>query len=332
MGSTLTRENSFQPHHPLHRPVTPSELTLSQLMASACHLGHSHTLSDPVYAQSGFVYGTRHGVSIIDSRRTLTALKRAAEVVRSVVENDGIVVFLAGQGLGLDKAVDVNAKRLGRNGYGTTKWQPGALPSFTLFSETHTVSMSRYNLERRLSLFQSAVAAQFTRHTFSLPISVLLPAFAPHPLDPALLDPCFEGSDSSQHPHHRYRRHQRRPAHRHLPYPSQRRRRQVLRTHCWRLGHGRQRWLAATSSQARESRGRAEEIVRSIDAILAFRESQRAQKIALFFRYDNFKEPLRVERLAKPFPVEMLRRRCGCCCAFFRLDRFLLLFARLGCR
>jgi small subunit ribosomal protein S2 len=72
------------------------------------------------------VYGTRAGISYIDLRQTLPALRRAAQVVKGVVERDGKVLFV-GSLKGTEKAVWENSKRLGENGYGVTKWLPGTI-------------------------------------------------------------------------------------------------------------------------------------------------------------------------------------------------------------
>ena len=117
LGSTQTRENTFQPHHPLHR--AQESTTLSQLIAAGAHLGHNTALTNE--AAYSAIYGTRNGISIIDVRQTLSGLKRACGVVRSVVEQDGTVVFVGGT----QAVVDINAKRLGENGFGTVKWRPG---------------------------------------------------------------------------------------------------------------------------------------------------------------------------------------------------------------
>jgi small subunit ribosomal protein S2 len=122
LGSSQTRSNTFQPHHSLHRPMDAVDVTLSHLIASAAHLGHSTSLTNP--HSSSFTYGTRNGISIIDVRQTITHLRRAAEVVRGVVERDGIVVFL-GATKGTERAVIENAKRLGKNGFASTRWVPG---------------------------------------------------------------------------------------------------------------------------------------------------------------------------------------------------------------
>ncbi|GAA5828508.1 hypothetical protein JCM5353_002702 [Sporobolomyces roseus] len=124
LGSTQNRETTYQPHHDLHRPPTPVSLTTSHLVAAGAHLGHSpsttHRSSLP------HVYGTRSGISYIDLRQTLPALRRAAQVVKGVVERDGKVLFV-GSLKGTEKAVWENAKRLGDNGYGVVKWLPGTI-------------------------------------------------------------------------------------------------------------------------------------------------------------------------------------------------------------
>ncbi|GAA6015162.1 hypothetical protein JCM11491_000487 [Sporobolomyces phaffii] len=124
LGSTQNRETTYQPHHDLHRPPSPVSLTTSNLVAAGAHLGHSpqttHRASLP------HVYGTRAGISYIDLRQTLPALRRAAQVVKGVVERDGKVLFV-GSLKGTERAVWENSKRLGENGYGVTKWLPGTI-------------------------------------------------------------------------------------------------------------------------------------------------------------------------------------------------------------
>ncbi|GAA5972340.1 hypothetical protein JCM11641_002416 [Rhodosporidiobolus odoratus] len=124
LGSTQNRNNTFQPHQTLHNPPSPTSLTTSHLVAAGAHLGHSP--ANTHRAALPFVYGTRTGVSYIDLRQTLPALRRAAQVVKGVVENDGKVLFV-GSLKGAERAVWENAKRLGENGYGVTKWLPGTI-------------------------------------------------------------------------------------------------------------------------------------------------------------------------------------------------------------
>ncbi|TNY20619.1 ribosomal protein [Rhodotorula diobovata] len=124
LGSTQNRDTTFQPHHSLHRPPAPPAVTTSHLVAAGAHLGHSP--ANTHRAALPLVYGTRTGVSYIDLRQTLPALRRAAQVVKGVVERDGRVLFV-GSLKGAERAVWDNAKRLGDNGFGVTKWLPGTI-------------------------------------------------------------------------------------------------------------------------------------------------------------------------------------------------------------
>ncbi|TFK55238.1 ribosomal protein S2 [Heliocybe sulcata] len=124
-GSTQTRENTFQPHHTLHRPVAPNQLTLSALVASGAHFGHSKSLMNPNFIP--YAYGTRAGITIIDLDQTLPLLRRAANLVRSITTNDGTVVFV-GTRSDLSAAVRKASERLGDQGYYVgEKMLPGTL-------------------------------------------------------------------------------------------------------------------------------------------------------------------------------------------------------------
>ena len=124
LGSTQNRATTWQTHHTLLAPPTPLALTQSHLVAAGAHLGHSPSLTHRSFYPH--IYGTRAGISYIDIRQTLPHLRRAAEIVRGVVERDGIVVFV-GSLKGAERAIWENAKRLGKNGFGVTKWLPGTI-------------------------------------------------------------------------------------------------------------------------------------------------------------------------------------------------------------
>ncbi|KAH9854023.1 ribosomal protein S2, flavodoxin-like domain-containing protein [Lenzites betulinus] len=124
-GSTQTRENTFQPHHSLHRPVAPSNITLSALLASGAHFGHSQKRMNPNFVP--FAYGTRANITIIDLDHTLPLLRRAAQVVRGVAARGGSVVFV-GTRADLRPAVRLAAERMGKQGYHVgERWLPGTL-------------------------------------------------------------------------------------------------------------------------------------------------------------------------------------------------------------
>ncbi|KAL6309066.1 ribosomal protein S2, flavodoxin-like domain-containing protein [Sparassis latifolia] len=124
-GSTQTRDNAFQPHHSLHRPPSPSGVTLSALLASGAHFGHSQKLMNPNFMP--FAYGTRAGITIIDLDHTLPLLRRAANVVRGVAAKGGSVVFL-GTRPDLRPVVRAAVERMGSQSYHVgEKWLPGTL-------------------------------------------------------------------------------------------------------------------------------------------------------------------------------------------------------------
>ena len=77
-----------------------------------------------------FIYGTRHGQSIIDLEQTVVGVRRAAAVVRGVVERDGIVLFVGGKTRTamVRRATERAAERLEGNGFCVPgNWLPGTL-------------------------------------------------------------------------------------------------------------------------------------------------------------------------------------------------------------
>ena len=125
-GSTQTRNNTFQPHHPLHKPLPPSQATISALIAAGAHLGHSRSLLNPNFMP--YVYGNRAGISIIDLDQTLPLLRRAANVTRAIAQRGGSVLFL-GTRPDLRPVVEKSASRLGETQgfYVGERWLPGTL-------------------------------------------------------------------------------------------------------------------------------------------------------------------------------------------------------------
>lgn len=124
-ASSQTRDNTFQPHHTLHRPVPPTKTTLTALVAAGAHLGHSKSLMNPNFAP--FAYGTRADITIIDLDHTLPLLRRAAKVVRGVAAKDGTIVFV-GTRPDLRVVVRKAAERMGAQGFHVgERWLPGTL-------------------------------------------------------------------------------------------------------------------------------------------------------------------------------------------------------------
>jgi len=126
LGSTQHRKNTYQPHHGLSRPPPPEHLTLSALVASGAHIGHFKSLMFPTFIP--YAYGTRAGVTIIDLEQTLPMLRRAANVVRAIAQNNGMILFV-GTSPALRPIVAKAAERLGsENGFHVgERWLPGTL-------------------------------------------------------------------------------------------------------------------------------------------------------------------------------------------------------------
>ncbi|KAI0035972.1 ribosomal protein S2, flavodoxin-like domain-containing protein, partial [Vararia minispora EC-137] len=124
-GSTTNRDNIWRPHHQLHKPVAPRDITLNALVAAGAHMGHSSKILNPSFMP--YAYGTRADITIIDMEQTLAHLRRAAALVRSIVASDGTVLFI-GTRADLVPAVRKAAGRLETNAYYVDgKWLPGTL-------------------------------------------------------------------------------------------------------------------------------------------------------------------------------------------------------------
>ncbi|KAF8232337.1 mitochondrial ribosomal protein subunit S2 [Tricholoma matsutake] len=122
-GSNISPENSFKPRDGLHNP--PSHATLSALLASGAHFGHSSTRMNPNFIP--YAYGSRAGVTIIDLDQTLPMLRRAANLVRAVAYAKGQIIFV-GTRPDLRPIVQKAAERLGERGYHVgERWLPGTL-------------------------------------------------------------------------------------------------------------------------------------------------------------------------------------------------------------
>jgi len=146
LGSEQTRESAYRPHKTRLDPITAKELTVSHLLAATAQIGH--TLTRFARANQANVYGVRHKLAIIDvEKATLPALRRAAAVVRSICERDGVVLFL-GTRPGQQASVLAAAKRLGKNGYHVTtdRWLPGSItnaPKLLAGSVIHALGNDR---------------------------------------------------------------------------------------------------------------------------------------------------------------------------------------------
>lgn len=83
-----------------------------------------------------YAYGERAGITVIDMDHTLPLLRRAANLVRSVANNGGTIVFI-GTRPDIRPIVEAATKRMGAQAYHVgERWLPGTLTNRTkLFSD-----------------------------------------------------------------------------------------------------------------------------------------------------------------------------------------------------
>jgi small subunit ribosomal protein S2 len=140
-GSTQNKGNTFQPHHSLHKPPAPTQTTISALIASGAHFGHSKTLMNPNFVP--YAYGVRAGITIIDLDHTLPLLRRAANVMRAIAAKDGSIVFV-GTRPDLRNVVRRAAERVGSQAYHVgVRWLPGTLTNKVQLFGSQEVSERR---------------------------------------------------------------------------------------------------------------------------------------------------------------------------------------------
>jgi len=131
MGSQLSEESQWRPRDPLSRPLPPSELTVSALVAAGAHFGHSHKLMDNNFLP--YAYGERSGITIIDMDSALPMLRRAVNVTRAIAAAGGSIVFV-GTRPHLRRLVHKAAKRMGQNAFSVgERWLPGTLTNRVQF-------------------------------------------------------------------------------------------------------------------------------------------------------------------------------------------------------
>ncbi|KAG5728387.1 hypothetical protein E4T56_gene19172 [Termitomyces sp. T112] len=122
-GSTQNAQNTYKPRDGLHRPA--AQATISALLASGAHFGHSASRMNPNFAP--YAYGTRSGITVIDLDQTLPMLRRAANLVRAIASAGGQIVFI-GTRPDLRPIVQKAADRLGSQGFHVgDRWLPGTL-------------------------------------------------------------------------------------------------------------------------------------------------------------------------------------------------------------
>lgn len=121
-----TRPSSSGPRDPTMAPSSSSapthrEASISTLLAAGAALGHKKSIMHPAYLP--FIYGNRAGLNVIDLDQTLSVLRRCASVVRDIVKDDGVVLFVSKQ---RNATLQIKG-RMGDNGFVAASWMPGLL-------------------------------------------------------------------------------------------------------------------------------------------------------------------------------------------------------------
>ena len=95
-------------------------LSVKSLLAANCHFGHETMAWNRKMLP--FIYGARNGIHIINLEHTLTALRRAIRVTKSVAFNQGKIVFV-----GTKPAIHATtvAAALDSSSYFVNKWIGG---------------------------------------------------------------------------------------------------------------------------------------------------------------------------------------------------------------
>ena len=97
--------------------------TMQDLVNARVHLGHKENMLNP--HMRPYIYGNRHGVSVIDLNQTRDLLRLALNFTAEISFRGGIVMFLNGSSQ-TARMVELAAKDCGEYAM-TRKWNPGIL-------------------------------------------------------------------------------------------------------------------------------------------------------------------------------------------------------------
>ncbi len=101
-------------------------ITMKQLLEAGIHFGHQTRRWNP--KMSRYIFGERHGIYIIDLKRTLRQLQKAYVAVRDTVANGGTLLFVGTKKQARD-VIEREATRCGMF-YVNNRWLGGALTNW----------------------------------------------------------------------------------------------------------------------------------------------------------------------------------------------------------
>jgi small subunit ribosomal protein S2 len=104
----------------------PSSLTMKKLLETGVHFGHRTTKWNPRMEE--FIFDARNGIHIIDLRKTFANLNAYYDIVRDIIANSGVVMFV-GTKRQAQESIQREAQRAGMP-YVNTRWLGGTLTNW----------------------------------------------------------------------------------------------------------------------------------------------------------------------------------------------------------
>lgn len=83
----------YNPNRDVKNPVKPRNVSIEQLLAAGCHIGHNKSLCHPAYKP--FITGLHGTTHIINLDYTIAHLRRACTLIREISFRHGVVLFIS---------------------------------------------------------------------------------------------------------------------------------------------------------------------------------------------------------------------------------------------
>ncbi len=130
-----------------------TDVSMRRMLEAGVHFGHQTRFWNPKMAQ--FIFGERNKIHIIDLEKTLPLYKVAAEFVRKVVADGGMLLFV-GSKRAAREAISTEAVRCGMP-YVTQRWLGGMLTNFK------TIRQSIKRLKTLEEITEPGATVEFTK-------------------------------------------------------------------------------------------------------------------------------------------------------------------------